>query len=162
MSLKRACVVVLTAATVVATAAFPGAQAQESVSVVVEGPTLADPAVAQPAPVVVAAPVTVAAPAVECCPIDILREVATLSAKRAYRCYGPPTSQVLCVDNPADCGKKLFSVPVCVPSCCVDTPVCVSSKVGLLGRGHVTYRWKCGFEAIITFRVHGGALITYR
>ncbi len=157
----------LLAVTVLSTsvaAILPAAFAQEDTSVVVsvQGPTLAAPAaetVVEYTPHVVAAPVV---PAVECCPIEVLREVATFSAKRAYRCYGAPVHTVLCVDNPADCCKKLFSVPVCVPACCLDTPVCVDSRVGLLGRGHVVYRWKCGFEAVITFRVHGGALIAYR
>ena len=133
-----------------------------SVTVEVDGPMLA-PAAAEPLPheplPYHPAPV---AQAFECCPIDVMGEIATFSAKRAYRCYGEPIQQVLCVDNPADCCKKLYSVPVCVPSCCVDTPVCVSSSVGLLGRGKVIYRWKCGFEAMLTFRVHGGVLIMYR
>ncbi|MEM9185826.1 MAG: hypothetical protein AAGB00_04945 [Planctomycetota bacterium] len=147
--------------------ALPVATAQptgQSVVVEVEGPTL----VAPPAPTVVPAPVGVyspavhAAPAVECCPIEVLREHATLSAKHAYRCYGGPMTQVLCVDNPADCCQKFFAVPVCVPKCCVDEPTCVTSTVGLLGRGIVVYKWACGFEAVVTFRVHGGVLITYR
>lgn len=104
----------------------------------------------------------VTAPAVECRPICVVGEVASLSAKRKYRCYGSPVKQVLCVDNPADCCCTLYSVPVCVPSCCTDAPVCCGTRVGLLGRGYVTYRWSCGFEATIAFRVHGGVLITYR
>ncbi len=100
--------------------------------------------------------------AIECCPIAVAGEVASLSAKRSYRCNGGPTKQVICVDNPADCCRKMFSVPVCVPACCVDDPVCCDTRVGMLGRGYVTYRWACGFEATIAFRVHGGVLITYR
>jgi hypothetical protein len=107
-------------------------------------------------------PAAVAAPAVECCPIAVVGEVASFSAKRSYRCNGGPVRQVLCVDNPADCCCKLYSVPVCVPACCVGEPVCCGSHVGLLGRGYVTYRWPCGFEATIAFRVHGGVLISYR
>lgn len=103
-----------------------------------------------------------AEPAIECCPIGVVREVATLSAKKKYRCYGAPIKQVLCVDNPADCYCKHFAVPVCVPSCCTGEPVCCDSRSGLLGRGYVTYRWPCGFEATIAFRVHGGVIITYR
>ncbi|MEM6329686.1 MAG: hypothetical protein AAF790_05495 [Planctomycetota bacterium] len=134
-----------------------------SVVVDVQGPVLA-PAAAVMTPQHAAhhAPPIAAPQAALCHPIRVLREVATLSAKRAYRCHGAPVHQTLCVDNPADCCHKLYAVAVCVPACCVDTPVCVSSDVGLLGRGHVVYRWKCGFEAVITFRVHGGVLITYR
>lgn len=144
-----------------------------SVGFEVEGPTLADPAEGvptlpppsvtheAPAPLHVA-PSVVHAPAVACHPIAVLREHTALSAQRAYRCHGAPIHQTLCVDNPADGCHKLFSVPVCVPACCVDQPVCVAAHAGLLGRGHVNYRWKCGFEATITFRVHGGVLIAYR
>lgn len=139
------------------------AQDGHSVVVEVEGPMMA-PSV--PAPSLPAAPMEVAvaypAPAIECCPIEVIREVALLSAKRAYRCHGAPVQQVLCVDNPADCCPKHYAVPVCVPACCTGEPVCCGTKVGLLGRGYVTYRWPCGFEAVVTFRVHGGVLITYR
>lgn len=172
MSLKATLASLSAAAIVLAAipASLSWAQGEASVVVSVEGPELAAPAVTgeslPPAPVEmhpvemhVAAPVK---PAVECCPIEVLRELALPSAKRAYRCYGAPIQTVLCVDNPADCLPCLFSVPVCVPACCLDTPVCVDSSVGLLGRGHVVYRWQCGFEAVITFRVHGGVLITYR
>lgn len=136
----------------------------EGVVVEVEGPEMLAPA--SEAPSVPPAPVEVhvahAPPAVECCPIQVVAERSLLSAKRAYRCYGGPIHQTLCVDNPADCCHKLYAVPVCVPACCTGQPVCCGSTVGLLGRGIVTYRWPCGFEAVLTFRVHGGVLITYR
>ncbi|TWT74634.1 hypothetical protein Pla123a_34580 [Posidoniimonas polymericola] len=141
-------------------------------------PTPAEPAPNQPpalpapptesAPVVVESPVIeqhaveYAAPGIECCPISVVREVATLSAKKMYRCYGGPTQQTLCVDNPADGCCKYYSVCVCVPACCTGEPVCCDSRVGLLGRGYVTYKWPCGFEANIAFRVHGGVIVTYR
>lgn len=134
-------------------------------------PTPAEPAPDQPPveaapvvepPVVEEHVVEYAAPAIECCPIAVVREVATLSAKKMYRCYGGPTPQTLCVDNPADCCCKYYSVKVCVPACCTGEPVCCDSHVGLLGRGYVTYKWPCGFEATIAFRVHGGVIVTYR
>ncbi|QDU89185.1 hypothetical protein Pla175_25720 [Pirellulimonas nuda] len=105
---------------------------------------------------------TPVAPAAVCCPIQVVSEVSAPSAKRSYRCHGGPIQQLLCVDNPADCCRKDYSVPVCVPACCVGDPVCCGSRVGLLGRGYVTYRWPCGFEATIVFRAHGGVIITYR
>ncbi len=108
------------------------------------------------------APVAAAAAVVvECCPIAVVGEVASFSAKRSYRCNGGPVQQVLCVDNPADCCCHLYSIPVCVPACCVGEPVCCGSRIGLLGRGYVTYRWPSGFEANIAFRVHGGVIISY-
>ena len=129
----------------------------------VDGPTLAGPEESLvPPPPAEVAPVIEATPAAVCCPIQVLRETALPSAKHAYRCYGQGAPQVLCVDNPADCTGKLYSVPVCVPACCVGEPVCCGTKVGLLGRGYVTYRWSCGFEATVVFRVHGGVLITYK
>lgn len=102
-----------------------------------------------------------AAPTVECCPIAVVNEHSALSAKRMYRCHGA-TSQTLCVDNPADCCCKYYGVTVCVPCCCTGEPVCCGTRVGLLGRGYVTYRWSCGFEATIAFRVAGGVIVTYR
>ncbi|MEN1681054.1 MAG: hypothetical protein AAGJ46_15810 [Planctomycetota bacterium] len=146
-------------------------QSVADVSVVVDGPTPAAPVevhveappVLPPPPVyhAHAAPVAVAKP-VECCPIAVLRELALPSAKHAYRCHGGPIHQTICVDNPADGCAKLYSVSVCVPACCTGPPVCCDAKVGLLGRGYAVYQWPCGFEAVITFRVHGGVLITYR
>lgn len=147
---------------------------QASVVVEVGGPQLAPPMDESAMPSLPPAPVAYeaapfettyaapVAPAVECCPIAVLREVKALSARRAYRCYGAPVHQTLCVDNPADCCPKLFSVPVCVPACCVGEPVCCGKRTGLLGRGYVTYRWSCGFEATIVFRVKGGVILQYR
>lgn len=145
-----------------------------SVVVEVEGPQLApqlEVAPVDPAPMIESLPpapiahehhfaAPVAAPV--CYPIHVIREVKSHSARRAYRCHGAPVHQTLCVDNPADCCRKLFSVPVCVPACCVGEPVCVNRRTGLLGRGYVTYRWSCGFEATVVFRVKGGVIIQYR
>lgn len=119
------------------------------------------------APVVEQAPVIIEeqampAPAVTCCPIEVVRDHASRSAKRMYRCHGPGVPQTLCVDNPADCTCTLYAVNVCVPACCVGEPVCCGTRTGLLGRGYVTYQWPCGFEVEIAFRVHGGVILKYR
>lgn len=160
----------LFSAILVATLSAPGVA---DVSVVVDAPTLAPPVeveVQTPAPappvvvhspVVHAAPVMVA-PAPVCCPIEVVRDRALPSATRAYRCHGGPVTQTICAENPADRCPKLYSVAVCVPACCTGPPVLCESSVGLLGRGRSVYRWPCGFEAVLTFRVHGGVLITYR
>lgn len=113
------------------------------------------------APPMAGTSVAPATPAMECCPIRVVREHAFPSAKHAYRCHGGPIKQTLCVDNPADGCKKYYAVPVCVPACCTGEPRCCGAKVGLMGRGYVTYRWPCGFEATIAFRVHGGVIIDY-
>lgn len=108
-------------------------------------------------PAIVAAEVQ---PAQECLPIHIVRDHYSLAAKRMIRCYGAPVQQTLCVENPANC--CLYAVHVCVPSCCVGTPVCCGSGVGLLGRGYVVYQWPCGYKAEVVFRVHGGAIVNYK
>lgn len=120
----------------------------------------AEATIVEQAPMIIeSAPMSVAP---TCCPIEVVRDHATLSAKRMYRCYGQGTPQTLCVDNPADCKDCLYAVPVCVPACCTGAPVCCNTNVGLLGRGYVTYQWPCGFEVKIAFRVHGGVILTYR
>lgn len=106
--------------------------------------------------VVYAAPAQV--PAIECCPISVLHEIYTPAAKHKLRCDGA-THQVLCVDNPADGCRKYYSVKVCVPACCVGEPVCTDTKVGLLGRGYTCFRWPCGYEVTVVFRVYGGVLL---
>lgn len=114
--------------------------------------------VAPSAPVEVTAPM-VATPGVVCCPIEIVDTRTKLSARHAYRCYGPPVETVVCVENPADC--KLYSVPFCVPGCCLGEPQVCNSHVGLLGRGYADVVWPNGFTATVVFRVHGGAILIY-
>ncbi|MEM1304821.1 MAG: hypothetical protein AAGG46_07985 [Planctomycetota bacterium] len=143
------------------------AEAIAPVEATATGPELVAPAAADPAPSLAKPAGTVApvAEAVVCCPIEVVAEKVTLAGRLAYRRFGAGTPQVLCVDNPADCPidcrGDLFSVAVCVPACCVGEPVCCGTHVGLLGRGYVKYRWPCGFEATIVFRVHGGVMIVY-
>ncbi len=158
----------LTAAALLAAACGSAVVAQEMIAPPVTadpaGPALEAPNLEAPSVTEFMTPTAhvVAAPMVECCPIAVVSEVAAPSAKRSYRCNGGPIQQVICVDNPSDGCRKNYSVNVCVPACCVDTPVCCDSRVGMLGRGYVTYRWTCGFEATIAFRVHGGVIVTYR
>ena len=142
-----------------------------AVEVDVQGPVVHQPMPAPaletevhlpPAPAIVEGPAVNFQPAPACRPIAVVREISTLSAKRAYRCHGAPIHQQLCVTNPADCNRCLFGVRVCVPACCVGQPVCVSQRAGLLGRGYATYRWQCGFEVTVTFLVRGGVILTYR
>jgi len=144
----------------------------EGVAVEVQGPAVHQPMPAPaleaevqlpPAPVIVHEHEAVAVQAAPACvPIAVVREISTISAKRAYRCHGAPIHQQLCVTNPADCNRCLYGVSVCVPACCVGQPVCVSNRAGLLGRGYATYRWQCGFEVTVTFLVRGGVILTYR
>lgn len=140
--------------------------AQEPPAPVEQAPTLVEGSVLEDGgpTIVVEPPVEILPPieAAPCLPIHVVRESASLSAKRTYRCYGAPVHQVLCVDNPADCTECLYAVNVCVPACCVGEPICCDQRVGLLGRGYVVYRWPCGFEVEIAFRVHGGVILRYR
>lgn len=113
---------------------------------------------AEPAVVVEAAPAP-AGPV--CCPLNVVDYRTTLSAKRAYRCYGPGVNTAVCVDNPADCTCTQYQVNLCVPACCTGAPrVCPST--GLFGRGKVDLVWDCGFTATVVFRAHGGAIVIYR
>ncbi len=120
-------------------------------SIMERPPVIVDPHVEELVPPAVAT---------ACHPIHVVRDSASRSAKRMYRCYGPPVNQTLCVENPANC--CLYAVHVCVPACCVGEPVCCGTRVGLLGRGYVVYQWPCGFEVEIAFRVHGGVILKYR
>lgn len=121
---------------------------------------------AEPAVVVESAPSVVveAAPAPAgpvCCPLNVVDYRTTLSAKRAYRCYGPGVNTAVCIDNPADCTCTQYQVALCVPACCTGAPrVCPST--GLFGRGKVELVWDCGFTATVVFRAHGGAIVIYQ
>lgn len=128
------------------------------VSVVV---TPVEPAVViEPTPsVVVEAAPAPAGPV--CCPLNVVDYRTTLSAKRAYRCYGPGVNTSVCVDNPADCTCTHYEVQLCVPACCTGVPRQCKST-GLFGRGKVDLVWDCGFTATVVFRVHGGAIVIYQ
>jgi hypothetical protein len=134
----------------------PAAPVEASVVV-----TPAEPAVvveSAPSVVVEAAPVP-AGPV--CCPLNVVDYRTTLSAKRAYRCYGPGVNTAVCIDNPADCTCTQYQVNLCVPACCTGAPrVCPST--GLFGRGKVDLVWDCGFTATVVFRAHGGAIVIYQ
>jgi len=115
----------------------------------------------EPAPTAAVVPAAPAPAGPICCPIHVIDYRTTLSAKRAYRCYGPGVNTSVCVDNPADCTGTHYEVPLCVPACCTGAPrVCPST--GLLGRGKVDLVWDCGFTATVVFRVHGGAIVIYQ
>lgn len=139
-------------------------------------PTLAEPADAGPVviepavevdlapPVAAPAPSPAAvysAPAVACCPISVVKERTTLSAKRLIRCSGPLTNRTVCVANPAGCCGKQYAVPLCVPGCCVGEPRACHARAGLLGRGYVELAWDCGYVARLTFLKRGGVIISY-
>lgn len=135
----------------VAEVAEPAAPVEESVIV-----TPAEPPA--PAVVVEAAPAP-AGPV--CCPLNVVDYRTTLSAKRAYRCYGPGVNTAVCIDNPADCTCTQYQVDLCVPACCTGAPrVCPTT--GLFGRGKVDLVWDCGFSATVVFRAHGGAIVIYQ
>lgn len=102
-----------------------------------------------------------AQPAVACVPTTVVREMVSLPVRRMLRRQGPPTRQLLCVDNPADCENCLYSVPVCLPGCCLGSPTVCNQRTGLLGRGYVDYVWPCGVRVTIVFRVHGGVILHY-
>jgi hypothetical protein len=134
----------------------PAAPVEESVVV-----TPAEPAVViEPAPsVVVEAAQAPVGPV--CCPLNVVDYRTTLSANRAYRCYGPGVNTAVCIDNPADCTCTQYQVNLCVPACCTGAPrVCPST--GLFGRGKVDLVWDCGFTATVVFRAHGGAIVIYQ
>lgn len=129
-------------------------------------PTAVEPAVVQPAPSVGAPPVEMVDPApapmsaAVCCPIEVKDVRTKLSARRLYRCHGPGTELTMCLNNPVDCCD--YSVPFCVPCCCVgEARVCPPYAGILPGRCKVDVVWDCGFVATVTFLKHGGAIITY-
>ncbi|QDV72414.1 hypothetical protein [Botrimarina mediterranea] len=127
--------------------------------------TPAEPAAqpsAEPAPSVVVAEHAPAPAGPVCCPINVVDYRTTLSAKRAYRCYGPGVNTAVCVDNPADCTGAHYEVPLCVPACCTGAPRVCNARPGLLGRGKVDIVWDCGFTATVVFRAHGGAIVIYQ
>lgn len=145
-------VAVETEAPVAEVPAEPEPAVEESVVVTTEAP--ADPETLSYVEAGPAGPV--------CCPIEVLDYRTTLSAKRAYRCYGPGVPVSVCVDNPADCTCTNFEVPLCVPACCTGAPQVCNATTGLLGRGKVDLVWDCGFTATVVFRVHGGAIVVYK
>jgi hypothetical protein len=134
----------------------PAAPVEESVVV-----TPAEPAVAIEAASSVAVEAAPAPAGPVCCPLNVVDYRTTLSAKRAYRCYGPGVNTAVCIDNPVDCTCTQYEVQLCVPACCTGAPrVCPST--GLFGRGKVDLVWDCGFTATVVFRVHGGAIVIYQ
>lgn len=97
-----------------------------------------------------------------CHPIAVADVRTKLSARRLMRRGGPPIHLSVCVDNPVDCCETLYSVPLCVPACCVGPPTVCNPRPGVLpGRGKVDVVWRCGFVATVTFLKHGGVIITY-
>ena len=42
---------------------------------------------------------------------------------------------------------------LCIPGCCDGAP-CVDEHCGLLGRGYVTYQWKCGYKVKVGSVAH--------
>jgi hypothetical protein len=134
----------------------PAAPVEESVVVTPAEPAL----VVEPAPSIVVEAASAPAGPV-CCPLNVVDYRTTLSAKRAYRCYGPGVNTAVCIDNPADCTCTNYEVQLCVPACCTGAPrVCPST--GLFGRGKVDLVWDCGFTATVVFRAHGGAIVIYQ
>jgi hypothetical protein len=79
-----------------------------------------------------------------------------LLRKRCCACH-PAIQTILAVQDPRHgcCG---IEIPVCISACCTGAPQ-VSSRVGLLGCGYVTYRWCCGFTIKIIFRARGDILV---
>lgn len=133
---------------------------------VAQTPTLADPeaqpAVIEPAPAVLEAPAAAyhVAPAPVCCPAEVVDVRTKLSARKLYRCHGPGTDVSICIDNPVDCCQ--YSVPMCVPCCCVGEARVCPPRPGILpGRCKVDVVWDCGFTATVTFLKRGGVIITY-
>lgn len=64
--------------------------------------------------------------------------------------YCVPTKLVLAVQDPIRCGCAA-EVCVTVPSCCQGVPY-AHSKIGLLGRGIVTYKWPSGYVVQVIFK----------
>ena len=93
-----------------------------------------------------------------CCPAysGIRYHNHPLLRKRCCRCH-PPIQTVLMVQDPRYCCCGT-SVPVCISACCTGAPQ-VSSRVGLLGCGYVTYRWCCGFTIKVVFRARGDIVV---
>lgn len=75
------------------------------------------------------------------------------------RCCGcnPPMQTVLAVQDPRHCCCGI-QIPVCISACCTGAPQ-VSSRVGLLGCGYVTYRWCCGYSVKVIFRGSGEIVV---
>lgn len=64
--------------------------------------------------------------------------------------YCVPTKLVLAVQDPIRCGC-VAEVCVSVPSCCQGVPY-AHSKIGLLGRGIVIYKWPSGYMVEVIFK----------
>ncbi|MFV1963797.1 MAG: hypothetical protein ACC628_00105 [Pirellulaceae bacterium] len=115
-----------------------------------------------PMPVVQKSPMTVVqksyAPQVACAPS--IRYVQRRPHKRIC-CDGTPSIQtVLQVQDPRACAPCPVMVPVCLPGCIVGVPQ-VSSMIGLLGRGNVCFRWRCGYRVKVVFDNHGDIIVNY-
>jgi len=72
----------------------------------------------------------------------------------------PPVQMVLVVTDPCCPCKCAIEVPVCVPGCCLGSPV-IAARHDLLGRGLVTCTWPSGFKVRIVFRHTGDLLVHY-
>lgn len=77
---------------------------------------------------------------------------------RCFRC-SPKQETCLVVCNP--CTGCTVNIPVCIPCCCEGCPE-ICGRRGLFGAGVVTYRWCCGFEAVIRFTRCGDIKVVYR
>jgi hypothetical protein len=77
------------------------------------------------------------------------------------RSSGKPTlHMVLLAKDPTKCCDCVIQIPVCISGCCTDTPK-VSGGRGLLGRGFVDYRWRCGAMVRVVFRKCGDIIVHY-
>ncbi|MBC8351036.1 MAG: hypothetical protein H8E66_03565 [Planctomycetes bacterium] len=65
---------------------------------------------------------------------------------------------VLTVIDPVTCCA--VDVPVCVPTCCVESPLC-RGRNGLLGRGITKFSWCCGYSVRVVIGHHGDVTVHY-
>lgn len=74
--------------------------------------------------------------------------------KLRKRCCGycTPIKTIVAVPDPSRCGCAA-EVCITIPSCCTGAP-CVTSKVGLFGRGIVIYKWPTGQMVQVIFKKH--------
>lgn len=110
------------------------------------------------ASVVVEAPSASPALCATCKPCILYRHVNTF---RRICCDGgcnPPMRTKMLVQDPCNC-NCVFEIDVCLPGCCTDAPS-ISNCRDLLGRTTVVYRWCCGYEVHVCFRVRGDVVVT--
>jgi len=118
-------------------------------------PIVGQPMVGQPIPYASPGPPVVVQPAI---PVSE-RNIRYVSHRKLLfpARGGAPVDSVLLVEDPLKC-DCLVAIPVCLPVHCTGKPI-VRSRVGLLGRGNVTYVYSNGYRLKIVFEKCGDVTV---